>query len=158
VTRAPLKKSAHGFILGGNRIAELTLRVLRTLGFTNVTSGSGAPESEFEFVIETLATEASLSACLGAVRPRGIVVLRSRPFASVPLDVGLCVAKEVTLHALSYGSFEEAMALIASGALGLAELRGEPAPLWDFARVFAEAEQSQAHKQVFAISREGQAR
>jgi L-iditol 2-dehydrogenase len=135
--------------------------VLRARGVTRLEQCGSLPEqartpapSDFDFVIETVATEVSLSACLRAVKPGGIVLLRSRPATAVPLELGLCVTKDVTLYGLSYGSFDEAIGLLASGALQVDDLLAAAAPLEDFARVFELAEHPQAPKYMFALATE----
>jgi L-iditol 2-dehydrogenase len=160
--RAPLRKGARGLVVGQNRIAELTLRVLQARGFLSLTkqdvpaasSVARDQEADFDFVIETVATEASVDHCLKAVRPGGAVLLRSRPVGAVPVQLGLCVAKDVTLYGLSYGSFPEAVALLASGALQVADLLAPPAPLSDFVRIFELAEHPLAPKHLFALAPE----
>jgi len=140
VVRAPIERGQRGLVLGHGRITSLTARVLEARGFSRLTTSDvGAPleEGAFDFVIETAATSDVLDAALRAVRPGGVVVLKSRPPQRTPLDVARAVQKDVTLAAVSYASFEESIALVAE--LPVDDLLGDSFPLERFAAAFARA-------------------
>jgi threonine dehydrogenase-like Zn-dependent dehydrogenase len=141
VLKTPIKPDERGLVMGENRIAELTRRVLRAHGFGVATDGEGP----FDFVVET---GEPLGALLARVKPGGRVILKSRPFEPVPLDLARAVAKEITLHGASYGSFRAAIALLER--LCVDDLFEDAAPLEDFARVLARARANEARKLFFA--------
>jgi hypothetical protein len=64
------------------------------------------------------------------------------------------VPKELTLRAVHYGSFPDAVALLASGKLGVDDLLGPARPLAAFEEVLAEARRTERAKLFFAISPE----
>ncbi len=152
VLKAPIRSSDRGLLLGTGRIAELTLRILRARGFDRVERRSleeaaGLTAGSFDHVIETSATEATLAAALRAVRPGGVVVLKSRPARPVPLDVARAVVNDVTLAAVGYAPFREAIALAAE--LPLDDLLGEIYPLERFAAAFTRAREESSSPKLF---------
>ena len=147
VLRAPIRPEQRGLVLGAGRITSLTTRILAMRGFSRLTtSGVEGPveEGAFDFVVETAATSDVLDAALRAVRPGGVVVLKSRPPQRTPLDVARAVQKDVTLAAVSYASFEESIALVAE--LAVDDLLGDPYPLARFDAAFARAREPGAPK------------
>jgi L-iditol 2-dehydrogenase len=151
VLKAPISPDQPGLLLGKNRIAELTLRVLRARGFERVRHeevDAPLPADHFAFAIETVATSATILAMMRAVRPGGCVVLKSRPPEPVALDVALAVRRDLRLHAVGYGSFREAIDLLAS--LPVDDLLGEVYPLHRHADAFAHAHRSEAKKLFLA--------
>lgn len=154
VLNAGLRPGQRGLIYGRNRFAALALRILVAHDLTDVTivdpAGPTPAENGYDFAIETDATADGLAAMLRAVRPRGTVVLKSRPAAPVPVDVGLAVRKELTFRAVHYGSFREAVGLLAERRVELADLFGPAYPLEYFERVFAAAERDESLKLFFA--------
>jgi len=67
-----------------------------------------------------------------AVRPGGRIVLKSRPAGPVPIDVALAVRKEITLEAVAYAPFQEALELLAQRRIDLSDLLGPVRPLEAF--------------------------
>jgi L-iditol 2-dehydrogenase len=157
VLRAGLSAAGRGLIYGDNRIALLTAKILVAHGFADVSigrpgkAGDEPADCEYDYVIETTATTDSLRDVLRALRPRGTVVLKSRPCQPAGLDVRAAVLKEVTFRAVNYGSFAAAITLLAEGRLDLGELLGPLYPLEEFENVFAQAEE-ESTKSFFALA------
>ena len=147
VRNAPIVTTQRGLVHGHGRIADLTVRVLRAAGFAHVDTMPGAA---YDFVIDTEGTAASLHESLRLAAIGGRVILKSRPFAPVAFDVALAVRREISLHAVNYGAFREAVAWLAEDRVEVDDLFDEPARLEDFARVFDQAEAPHAKKQFFA--------
>ncbi|MFI6869352.1 alcohol dehydrogenase catalytic domain-containing protein [Nocardia sp. NPDC050406] len=131
VLRAPIRPEQRGVVVGSGRIADLTLRVLRAHGFLGL-----APDGPADFVVETSGTAEGLGRAVQLVRPGGVVVLKSRPAGPVPLDIARAVRNDVTLAAVSYGSFDEAVRW--AGELDIDDLLGQVYPLSRFADALAE--------------------
>jgi threonine dehydrogenase-like Zn-dependent dehydrogenase len=147
VVRVPIRPGERGLVLGAGRITSLTARILAARGFSRLTTcGVEAPidEGAFDFVVETAATTDVLDAALRAVRPGGVIVLKSRPPQRTPIDVARAVRKDVTLAAVSYASFEESIALVAE--LAIDDLLGDAFPLERFDAAFARAREPGAPK------------
>ena len=67
----------------------------------------------------------ALKALVQAVKPRGMLLLKSRPHQSIPLPLKLIVQKEITLLGVHYGNFQEGIDLLSSGRLYVKDLFGE---------------------------------
>lgn len=147
VLKAPLDRAGKGLIIGHNRIAQLTLRVLTAHGFhevTHVAAGAPVDEDAFDWAIETSATAQTMDALLAAVRPGGVIVLKSRPATRVPLDVARAVRKDLALHAVSYAPFRDAIDLLAR--LEVDDLLGDIFPIAGHAEAFARARSDESRK------------
>src|SRR5690606_30177206 len=98
--------ASRGLILGQGRIAALTARVLASAGRGLVPIWPVPDRVDehdvFDFVVETTASEGALAAALALLRPRGTLVLKSRPPRPVALDVAGCVRKELRLTGAYY--------------------------------------------------------
>lgn len=155
VLNAPLPRDGSGIVLGSSRIAALTERILANEGFRNVRRMSveeaGSVVNEADFVIETEANEDSFRVMLGALRPGGVAVLKSRPAVAVPLDVALAVKKGISLHAVTYANFDRAIDVIASGALGLDDFLGESFAIDAFEQAFAASAGGASVKVFFQV-------
>ncbi len=145
VMKAGIHPDMRGLVHGKGRIAELTRRVLEAYGFTGVVKSAGLEFSPgaFDFVVETAPSARALGALLGAVVPRGIIVLKSRAPEPVPFDLALAVQKEITLRAVRYGNFSDAMELMLSGRLAVEDLFGPSFRLEEAESAFARAAASE---------------
>ncbi len=130
-------------VMGAGRIAELASRVLAAHGIDHDRTPS---RPDYRCVVETSATEGSLRTMLDLVAPGGTAVLKSRPPAPVPIDLALATRKRVTLRCVDYGSWQDAIALLASRRLSVDDLLGETFALDDFDRGFASAGRAEAKK------------
>lgn len=154
VLKAGIAVQERGLIYGDNRISRLTHAILETYGFSDVAifaAGQGMLQPDmYDFIIETLATTETLEEMVRAIRPRGKIILKSRQHRPVSLNFIDLIKKEPVLHAVNYGPFEEALALMAEGRLSLEPMCGEVYVLDDFAEVFAISTESDARKLFFA--------
>ena len=156
VLKAPIQAHERGLIYGGNRIAALTHKILKQRGFTNVgifdpNAGVKLGANAYDFVIETTATTEAMDEILRLVRPLGRVVLKSRDHRPVGIRLSTAVPKEISFHAVNYGSFREAINLCAEGKLDLTDLLGPRHALEQFRDVFAAASESEARKMFFEL-------
>lgn len=154
IIEAGLPRAGVGVVAGRGRIAELALLVLRAHGFERVTRVE--PEgldgaAELDFAIEAAADGALVPALLARLRPRGTLVVKSRALGRVAIDLGQVVAREVRIVGASYGSFAEAVRLLASARLDPTPLFGPARGLAEYAAVFAEARAGEAQKLFFDL-------
>src|SRR5262249_54047803 len=159
VRHAPLRPGQRGLLLGRNRFSELIGRILVLHGIRDVTTldadgQPGQPPGLFDFVIETDPRPEALALAVRALRPRGVLVLRSRRPGLVPVDLRGCVLRELSLCAVNYAPFPAALDLLASGQLELEGLLGEVFPLAAFEVAFALARRSEATKLFLAPAEE----
>lgn len=155
VTDAPIATGDRGVVFGAGRIAELAVRVLRACGFRSIVRAArpGEIDGAFDFAIETglSATGGSLDPLIAAVRPGGVVVLKSRPARPASIDLRLAVERQVTLRAVRYGRFAAAADLLASDRLELGDLLGASFALDDWERAFDAAAADESRKQFLVF-------
>lgn len=170
VLDAGMERSQRGLVLGAGRIARLTLRVLERAGFGRVearpaprSAPEAAPETttdaaladpadSFDFVIETGARAPALDTAIALLRPRGTLVLKSRPPGPAALDVAACVRKELRLVGAYYAPLAAALDAMRAGGLQVDDLLGADHALADHAAVIAaELDGEETRKQLFAI-------
>ncbi len=154
VIKADIKPQHCGLIYGDNRIAHLTLRILEAHGFDNVTihsTGQNLILNHYDFIIETLATTKTLSDMIAAIRPRGLIVFKSRQYQAVNLQLHKILAKEPRFQAVNYGCFKEAIQLLSSRKIQVSDLIGQMYRLDDFEEAFQDSLKSEARKLFFQI-------
>jgi len=130
VTNAPITASMRGAILGTNRIATLTARILAYRGFANVDllteKNSCTPrEQTYDFVVESNPTAQTMRAAILLTKPGGIIILKSRQRIPVLISVGEIVRKELRLFGTYYGSFEEAIDILTKGDIPVDDIFGD---------------------------------
>lgn len=155
VTAARSRAGARALVYGKNRIGELTRRVLSAGGAAEVVvvspeEAADVPPSSFDVAVETVATSETLRRLARAVRRGGTIVLKSRPFEPIALDVAAVVGKELTLEAVRYAPFEDAIGRLASRSIEVEDLLGDDFPLERFEDAFAAARR-EANKPMFRM-------
>ena len=157
VLKAGLHPGEKGLIYGDNRIALLTKKILEARGFADVSIHAERGEDRdplsagsYDFIIETVATSEALREMIRAVRPFGKIVLKSRQLQAVAIDFSAAIRKELTFHAVNYGSFAESIAMVADGRLDVEDVMGEVHRLDDFGPAFSEAGIYGCSKSFFA--------
>lgn len=149
VLNADLKQEQRGCIYGDNRIGKLTHKILVAKGFENVILQNEAETLEpktFDYIIETLATTESIAKMLEALKVGGKLVLKSRQIHPVEIIINTLVRKEITMQAVHYGDFNQAIDMLASGQLDLSDLFGETYPLDQFEQAFSASQKGEAMK------------
>lgn len=140
VIKSGIRPGEKGMIYGDNRFSQLIRRILTAYEFGSVDiydPASGImPENAYDFVVETIASEQAMMDIFRTVRPGGRVVIKSRRHEPVGINFALAVKKEITLSAVNYGDFNEALRLMATGLLLVDDLMGDIHPLEDYADVF----------------------
>jgi len=156
VLRAPLRDATQVGILGDNRIAGLTSTLLthHARKEHELLNAEEIEENSFDLIVETDLTEKHLTAALRALRPDGLLVLKSRPAESVPWPTRLQVEKEIHVMALSYGSLTLAKMLLAKKRALFEPLWTEPVPLRDWEPAFERASAGREAKKIFFLPQE----
>ncbi|MBI4424565.1 MAG: alcohol dehydrogenase catalytic domain-containing protein, partial [Elusimicrobia bacterium] len=118
ILKAGMLEDDRGVLYGDNRISRLNERVLAAHGVRDVTvhaPGASPPleDNAYDFAVESLATPAAAAALARAVRPGGVIVLRSRWRERLSIPLAAAVEKELRFHAVHYGPFEDAVRLVA---------------------------------------------
>lgn len=147
VLRADLHSEQRILIAAENRIAELTARLMMRAGLPRPTVSPDAQAAcSFDVVIDAGLSSGRLASMLDAVRPGGLVIIKSRSVDPVELTASSLVEKDLTLVAPPYGSFAEAARALEDSTLGLDDLFGQTYPLDRFEEAFREATSSEAKK------------
>jgi L-iditol 2-dehydrogenase len=154
VLKANIEPNEKGLIYGDNRISHLTLKLLKAYGFLDVTIYNAESNKElnadsYDFIIETLVTTEALNVMLQALRPRGKIIFKSRQHQPIALNVNEILKKEPIFHAVNYGSFEEALSLMASQQIDLSDIFGEEFEIEDFEKAFSASKQGESRKLFF---------
>lgn len=153
VTKAAIHPDQTGLIYGDNRIAELTLRILRLKGFQKVDfcAHANAPDlssNTYDFIIETLPLQDAFETMLRVVKPGGTIVFKSR-FRSVTLPIHKIVQKEIKMEGVHYGDFQEGIDLLAQGKLNTQDLFGAIYPLKEAVPILLGQQTVREDKKIF---------
>ena len=158
VLKTGIQPSERGLIYGQNRIAQLIQRILHALCYANIETypstnkkQSALPANAYDYIIETSASTETLAELIRAVRPLGLIILKSRHYRPAGIHLIDAVKKELTFRAVNYGSFADAIELAASGRLDVSDLLGSMHPLADFEAVFAQARRNESQKCFFVF-------
>ncbi|MDD9900246.1 MAG: alcohol dehydrogenase catalytic domain-containing protein [Alphaproteobacteria bacterium] len=159
VMKSGIRPGEKGLIYGDNRFGHLIDRILKAYDFKDVTiydprHNTTLDESAYDFAIETMANEKIMEDIFRAVKPGGRVVLKSRKHDSVGINFNAAIKKELTLSAVNYGDFNEAIRLMAEGRLQVDDLLGDVYDLEDFAEVFERSKTHEEKKIFFRPRRE----
>ncbi|MEZ0260859.1 MAG: zinc-binding dehydrogenase [Alphaproteobacteria bacterium] len=153
VMKSGIEKSQRGVIYGDNRFSHLILRILRAYDFKNVSihdpKTAVLADSRYDFAVETLAANQTMSELMTAVKPGGRIVLKSRKHEPVGICFAEAVRKEITFTAVNYGEFGEAIRLMAEGLITVDDLLGEEYGLDDYATVFERSKTLETRKVFF---------
>ncbi len=156
VLKANLSPDEKGLIYGNNRFAHLLKQILSVNSLTNITiydpiaDEDQLEEGAFDYVIETIMNTDTLSSLVRAIRPGGKIVLKSRQYEPVDLNMLEMLKKEPVLHVCNYGSFEDAIQLLAQGKIDIDELVDGIYELEDFPKVLNAAKHRESLKPFFA--------
>ena len=145
-------------ILGDGRLGLLTAMVLAPTGCrltvigrhphklalaedigATIRRSDDIPPAHFDVVVEATGRPTGLAAALGAVRPRGVVVLKSTFADPPPVDVTRLVIDEIELVGSRCGPFEPALEALADGIVDPTPLIDDRYPLEDAVEAFAHA-------------------
>lgn len=154
VLKSGIRPEEKGVIYGNNRFGQLIDRILRAYGFADITivdaaEAADAADGHFDFAVETLATSDMLRDLMRMVRVQGRIVLKSRKHEPVSLSLAQAVRREITLSAVNYGDFREAIDLMATGRIVVDDLLGDEYALEDFAGVFEKSKTHETRKVFF---------
>ncbi len=156
VLDAGLDPAHKGIIYGDNRFGHLIHRILKAKGFGHVdiyddAYGYPVEENSADFAIETMATTEVMRSLMRAVRPQGKIVIKSRKPEAVGIHFADAVRKQITLQAVNYGSFDETLSLLSSGALQVDDLLGDVVALDSYVDVFERSKTHEERKTFFGL-------
>lgn len=142
ITRqVPIAPGDAVLVIGAGRLGQLIAQALQTTGCDltvaaryptqrellgtrgiNVVQEAEIPPHAMDVVVEATGSPAGLAAALGAVRPRGTVVLKTTCSGQTTTDLSRVVVDEITLVGSRCGLFRPALALLEHGRVDPAGL------------------------------------
>jgi threonine dehydrogenase-like Zn-dependent dehydrogenase len=148
IFKAAIEKHQRGAILGAGRISELSLRLLRSQGFGHVVQADNASElaeNSCDWLIETGLASTDLDTLFQALKPGGLLLLKSRHLPQLVFNPRELIRKEIRIQGVYYAPFSWALDWLEKNASLVNDLLGEvyPAHNWERAVKVAEAGESQ---------------
>jgi D-arabinose 1-dehydrogenase-like Zn-dependent alcohol dehydrogenase len=126
IFRAGIKPQQKGWVMGQNRIATLTARILERKGYA---AGSGPlsqlDTNSLDYLVETGLDSSGLARALEVLRPGGVLIAKSRHLEALNLPWSTLVRKDIRIQGLYYGGFDEALAVLARSAAAQDQLLGD---------------------------------
>jgi threonine dehydrogenase-like Zn-dependent dehydrogenase len=132
-------------LIGRDRFAELIAAVLRIEGCVVEREG------RFDIAVETTGSATEIAALCEALRPGGMLIVKSRTPEPVALPLAVIVDKQLVVRGARYGSFARAVELVSSDELQLDALFGDSFSLADWETAFARARAGEATKLFFRM-------
>lgn len=151
ILKADIRPEQSGLIVGDSRISELARRVLVAHKFKNITvadieQAAKIKSNQFDFVIETDASSKMLAEMARLVRPRGVLILKSRQYHALEITPIKLIKKEPRLAFVNYGKFEDAIRLLVEQKVMVDDLIGKRFPLPKFKTALAVASGDEVKK------------
>ncbi len=115
---------------------ERKLDILRELG---IAAAVGPPAGTFDVTVDCTGSSAGFEIARGALRPRGVLVMKSTYAGKLTFDASSLVVDEITLVGSRCGPFAPALRLLADGAVDVAPLIDATYPLGDGLAAFEHA-------------------
>ena len=160
-----VRPSDRVLVVGDGKLGLLVVQVLRLAGCelavigrhrnklalardfgADVLPTDAAPRAEFDVVVEASGAPGGWETAIGAVRPRGTVVLKST-YAEVPrIDLAPVVVNEVKIVGSRCGPFDAALRLLDGGLVRTTELVSETLLLEEGVKAFSLAQQPETLK------------
>jgi len=129
-------------VLGAGRLGQLTARVLAGKGLDPllvdahggklaIAARAGmrtaplqgyAPDGRADVVVDATGCAAGFDLAMRAVRPRGTIVLKSTSAGLAPMNLAPLVINEITVVGSRCGPFDEALEMLADGAVDVSDL------------------------------------
>lgn len=150
VLNADILPEQRGLIYGDNRISRLMERILSIHGFqvdvVDHDHSASLANNTYDYVVESMANDATLLKICDVLKPKGLLVVKSRQHHPVATHFNTLVTKELRFQAVNYGDFAQAIALLADQSLKVDDLLGAVYDLQDFEQAFADSLASESKK------------
>lgn len=115
----------------GKHADKLQLAAQSGIGTAELRALKPDPARRFDFVVEASGAASGLPLALELVKPRGAVILKSTFNGAVSLDTWRIVVDEISVTGSRCGRFDQALRLLESGAVQVADLIAAEFPLSD---------------------------
>lgn len=124
VLNAGLPIELKGAIYGNNRIAELTSIIMKSFGYNTKNISDSDSTEQYDYIIETEINNQIFSNIISRLKSRGTIVIKTRTNEPVSFVPGELVAKNITLKAVNYADFNEAIDWLARNKDNIQHLFG----------------------------------
>ncbi|MGC9454718.1 MAG: MDR/zinc-dependent alcohol dehydrogenase-like family protein [Phycisphaerae bacterium] len=142
VRQIDIGRSDKVVVLGDGRLGQLVARALKTVvnrpllvgrheskleaaekaGIQTELAGEFTPRADVDVVVDATGSPEGLETAMRAVRPRGVIVLKSTHAAGGELNLAPLVINEVTVIGSRCGPFPDAIAALSEGAVDVSAL------------------------------------
>lgn len=149
IFKADLDPARPGVLLGKGRIASLSARLLALQGFEQVLQveqPQDLPPACCDWLIETGLPAQDLRPLLRALRPSGLLVLKSRHLPHLSFDPMALIQQELRLQGVYYAPFGQALHWLMEYPALVAGLLGSVWPCEDWQAALQAAESGEAQK------------
>lgn len=133
-------------IIGKDRIGKLTAAILRQYNL-NVDYVDNLQPDEFDVIIETWAQKNVLDQCLDGLKEGGLLILKSRNYQKVPLDLYKIVRKGIRLEGMYYFKDYNEVIGLSKNNTELESFLGPDFSLEQWQKAFSESHGS--HQKIF---------
>lgn len=147
--KARIDTSQRGVIFNDNRISALTHSILVSMGYRLdwiKSPPDGSIVEAYDYAIETSFEDRIIELTLRALRPGGLLVVKSRQGAPRSINPAELVAKELTLQAVNYHDFDAAMAWLRQHSKLVEPLLGASYPILRWREAFKAASSGESLK------------
>ncbi len=156
-TRAVLESSLSSemniLILGEDRIAALTERVLAQAGFSKLTiSKIPSPTKFYDAIVETCSNPQSIIQAVPHLKTGGLLVVKSRTPETLNLPILTLIKNRVRIEFVHFSPFERALTALQTDVEWVERLIGPQFSLSEYERAFQLAEKDTSKKIVFSFS------
>jgi threonine dehydrogenase-like Zn-dependent dehydrogenase len=145
--------TGKGAIYGKNRIAQLTYIIAQHahldvdwLDEKSLPNSLNEYENYYDFIIETHSSEMDIENMIKMLKPNGKLIIKSRKKQSVPINFSDLVGKNLTLQAVNYYNFEDAMNWLKNNSSLIMHLLGNSYHIDQWQLAFNEATVSESNK------------
>lgn len=142
VRQLDLNRSDSVVVLGDGRLGQLVARAVKTVvrrpvlvgrhdnkleaaekaGIQTVSAEQFKPKADVDVVVDATGSPEGLETAMQAVRPRGVIVLKSTHAAGGELNLAPLVINEVTVVGSRCGPFPDAIEALAEGSVDVSPL------------------------------------
>ena len=139
-------------VLGNDRISQLSEKILRDAGFTDLATLSSTEKGQFDAIVEACSEPEEIIAALPLLKPNGLLLLKSRTPETLSLPILDLLKKRLRIECVYFGSFHEALELTLRNQDWITTLIGESFPLEEFSQAFQHAQSHPDKKTFFRLS------
>lgn len=130
---------------------DVKLKILSELGISTTRLEDLKPDRTSPFVVDCTGSPAGLTAALQIIRPCGTIVLKTTVAAHQTMHMAPFVIDEITLLGSRCGPFDQALELLASGAVSVEPLIAAEYPLEACDAAFEHAIRKDSLKVLFGV-------